>query len=44
MKTNHYLSGILQKLRSFIRPMFYNGRSGQAIEGQKTDKDLPWFT
>ncbi len=43
MKENNFTSVTLKKIRQFFRPMFYNGTSGKIKEGQKTDKDLPWF-
>lgn len=43
MKKNNFTHVTLEKIRRFLRPMFYNGSDGQIKEGQKTDKDLPWF-
>ncbi|SFB74964.1 hypothetical protein SAMN04487891_10242 [Flagellimonas taeanensis] len=43
MKENSFTQVILEKIRRFFRPMFYNGRNGQVKEAQKTGKDLPWF-
>lgn len=44
MKKEKFIQVIPGKIKRFLRPMFYNGRSGQVQEGQKADKDQPWFT
>lgn len=41
MIKNHFTHMILLKIRRFLRPMFYNGSSGQVMEAQKMDKDCP---
>ncbi|MDF0707701.1 hypothetical protein [Flagellimonas okinawensis] len=43
MKKKNFAHVALEKIGRFFRPMFYNGRNGQIKEGQKMDKDLPWF-
>jgi hypothetical protein len=44
MKKENFIQVVPRKIRRFLRPMFYNGTDGAVKIGQKTDKNLPWFT